>query len=120
MSRRLEGGFDRSTACDASRTADGGVSGGPEVLRIYSDPAGAAHVMREVVARPKLSAQLLEDGNGRWHVIVRGEGAHERVLARVLDLVLRFIDEGRLEFATVEFSGRSITVGRQAASLAAA
>ena len=92
----------------------------PEVLRIYSDPAGAANVMREVVARPKLNARLLEDGNGRWQVVVHGEGGHERVLARVLDLVLRFVEEGRLQFATVEFAGRSITVGRSTPTLAAA
>jgi hypothetical protein len=91
-----------------------------EVLRIHSDPAGAANVMREVVARPKLSAQLLEDGNGRWQVVVEGEDAHERVLAQVLDLVLRFVDEGRLAFATLEFAGRSVTVGRPVQTLAAA
>jgi hypothetical protein len=90
------------------------MSGEAGVLRIYSDPAGAANVMREVVARPKLSAQLLEDENGRWQVVVQGEGAHERVLTRVLDLVLRFVEEGRLEFATLEFAGRTVTLGRPA------
>jgi hypothetical protein len=91
-----------------------------EILRIFSDPAGAANVMREVVARPKLTAELLEDGQGLWQVVVHGEGGHERVLARVLDLVLRFVEEGRLQFARVEFAGRSITVGRPAPALAAA
>ncbi len=92
----------------------------PHVLRIFSDPVGAAHVMREIVARPQLSARLLEDGNGRWHVAVNGEGPHERVLAGVLDLVLRIIDEGRLQFARVEFADRSITLGRSAPAPAAA
>lgn len=92
----------------------------PQVLRIFSDPVGAAHVMREIVARPQLSARLLEDGNGRWHVAVNGEGPHERVLAGVLDLVLRIIDEGRLQFARVEFADRSITLGRPAPAPAAA
>jgi hypothetical protein len=103
MSRGLDGGYD-----------DAGV------LRIYSDPAGAANVMREVVARPKLSARLLEDGNGRWQVAVHGGDAHERVLGLVLDIVHRFVEEGRLQFATLEFAGRSITLGRPVAAVAAA
>ena len=43
-----------------------------EVVRVYSSAAGAASVMREfVVARPGLSAQLIEGDGGRWQVVIR-------------------------------------------------
>lgn len=83
-----------------------------EVVRVYSSPGGAASVMREsVVARPRLSAQLIEDDGGRWHVVIRPDASTDGFLARILDLLLRLLNEGRLQFATVEYEGRTVDLG---------
>ena len=88
------------------------MSADDEIVRVYSDPVGAASVMREVVARPRLSAQLIENGGGRWQVVIRPGASTDRFLVRILDLLLRLLNEGRVQFATVEYEGRTIELGR--------
>jgi hypothetical protein len=88
------------------------MSANDEIVRVYSDPVGAASVMREVVTRPRLSAQLIENGGGRWQVVIRADAATDRFLVRILDLLLGSLNEGRLQFATVEYEGRTIELGR--------
>ena len=75
--------------------------------------------MREfVVARPGLSAQLIEGDGGRWQVVIRPGASTDRFLVCILDLLLRLLNEGRVQFATVEYEGRTVELGRPEPAMA--
>ena len=74
-------------------------------LRVYTDPAGAAELMRRLVGNARFEATLGEE-DGHWFVDVRDvEGA----LRRVVDLVAEEAELGTVSFATVCAGGRTFT-----------
>jgi len=79
----------------------------PEIV-VHADPAGAAYLMKAILAlgeHPSLSEE-----NGRWRVVVRPSSSAEPVLARIVACVASCADERRLEYAMLSFGNRSDTV----------
>lgn len=89
----------------------------PDIV-VHADPAGAAQLMKAVLALGE-DAFLTEE-NGRWRVVVRPSPSAEPVLARIIDCVASCADERRLEYATLSFGSRSYTFYPPDAPLAAA
>jgi len=80
----------------------------PEIV-IHADAAGAAYLMKAVLALGE-DAFLAEE-NGRWRVVVRPSSSPpEPVLARVVDCVASCANDRRLEYATLTFGTRSYAV----------
>jgi hypothetical protein len=67
---------------------------------VHADAAGAAHLMREIVALGSLDA-VLEEHDGHWQVAVRAGDDLQQVLATVREMTSRCIEQGRMEHATV-------------------
>jgi len=81
----------------------------PGDVVIHADPAGAAILMREVLALHLLEAAL-EEHDGDWKVVVHLGSPDGPRLLEVVDLVVRCIDEGQVEFATIRAGKRTYTM----------
>jgi hypothetical protein len=74
-------------------------------IRVYTDPAGAAELMRRLVGIRLFDAVLREE-EGHWYVDVRdGDG----VLRQIVDLVSAATDDGTIGFATLYADDRTRT-----------
>jgi hypothetical protein len=76
---------------------------------VYTSPAGAAHLMKEIVELGAFDAALEED-EGHWRVVVRAGVPGKPVTSGVLRLVAHTIDERELDHATVCVGRRSFTL----------
>jgi hypothetical protein len=76
---------------------------------VESDPAGAANLMREAVAKGGFDVTL-EEHDGCWQVRVHTDEAAAPVLAEVLDLVARCLERGLMGYARLGVGQRSYTV----------
>ena len=92
-------------AATSKRTAT--VAAGDIVVR--ADPAGAANLMRDIVALHDLDVAL-EEHDGHWQVVVRAEDDPESTLARLVAVTAECVERGRMGDATVCFGSRSYTI----------
>jgi hypothetical protein len=87
---------------------------GARDIVVEADPAGAANLMREIVALRSLDVAL-EEHEGHWRVVVRRSVDHEAVLAEVIDATARCVESGDMEHATISVGKRSYTIHPAAA-----
>jgi hypothetical protein len=76
---------------------------------VHADPAGAAHVMREIVALHELTVAL-EEHDGHWQVVVKPGRDAEAALARIIDVTARCVERGCVDFATLCMGKRTYTI----------
>jgi len=76
---------------------------------VHADPAGAANLMREIVALRSLDVTL-EEHEGHWQVVVHASSDHEAALAGVIDATTRCVESGCMERATISVGKRSYTI----------
>jgi hypothetical protein len=88
--------------------ADGDPAPDDDIV-VHTDPAGAANLMREVVALGAFSVAL-EEHDGHWHVAVRGGPHPEAVLARIVDLAASCVERGIMTHATLCIGKRRYTI----------
>ena len=80
-----------------------------EDIVVHADAAGAAHVMREIVALHELSVAL-EEHDGHWQVVVRAARDPEAALAKVIDVTAHCIEKGCVDFATLCIRKRTYSI----------
>jgi nitrate reductase NapAB chaperone NapD len=97
----------RRAAKHLMTTADG--HAGEIVVR--TDPAGAANLMREIVALHSFDVAL-EEHQGHWQVVVRAGAQIEEVLAKIVDVTASCVELGRMTHATLCVGKRSFTIDR--------
>jgi hypothetical protein len=76
---------------------------------VRAGPAGAANLMREVVALNDFDVAL-EELDGDWRVVIRGGPHPEDVLARIVDLTASCVEHGLMDHATLCIGTRSYTI----------
>ena len=89
--------------------AAGGGPARPDDLVVHADPAGAANLMREVVALNAFDVAL-EEHEGHWRVVIRGGPHPEGVLARIVDVAASCVERGLMDHATLCIGKRSYTI----------
>jgi hypothetical protein len=82
---------------------------GADDIVVHADPAGAANLMREIVALRTFDVAL-EEHDGRWQVVVRGGPHPEAVLARIVDLTASCVEHMLIAHATLSIGKRSYTI----------
>jgi hypothetical protein len=85
-----------------------GLTGSDDIV-VHADPAGAANLMREVIALHTFDVAL-EEHDGHWQVVVRGGPHPESVLARVVDLTAGCVERGLMHHATLCVGKRTFTI----------
>jgi hypothetical protein len=76
---------------------------------VHADPAGAANLMREVIALHTFDVAL-EEHDGHWQVVIRGGPHPEEVLATIVDLAASCVERGHMDHATLCVGKRSYTI----------
>jgi hypothetical protein len=76
---------------------------------VHADAAGAAHIMREIVALHELTVAL-EEHDGHWQVVVRPGRDPEEALGKVIDVTARCVESGCVDFATLCVGKRTYTI----------
>jgi len=82
---------------------------GAQDIVVHADPAGAANLMREIVALRDFDVAL-EEREGHWQVVVRAGEDPEAVLVRVIDVTARCVEQGHMECATIRVGKKSYTI----------
>jgi hypothetical protein len=81
----------------------------PYDIVVHADAAGAARLMREIVALRELDVAL-EEKDGHWQVVVGTHGHVDGVLARVIDVTAHCVGMGWMAHATLCLGKRSYTI----------
>jgi glycine cleavage system aminomethyltransferase T len=103
------GGMPESRARRAAKHLVTAPDGQVGEIVVQADPAGAAHLMREIVARYSFDVAL-EEHEGHWLVVVRTGPQAEEVLAKVVDVTAWCVEAGRMAHATLCVGKRSYTI----------
>jgi hypothetical protein len=96
----------------ARRSASQLAGAAREDIVVEADAAGAANLMREIVALRNVRVAL-EEHDGRWQVVVRPGEDYDAVLAGVVELTARCVERGCMEHATLSVRERSSTIRRE-------
>jgi hypothetical protein len=80
-----------------------------EDIVVHADAAGAAHIMREIVALHDLSIPL-EEHDGHWQVVVRPGRDPKPALAKIIEVTARCVEKGCVDFATLCVGKRTYTI----------
>lgn len=82
------------------------LSSAANTVRIHSDAAGAAHLMRELVGIAAFQVSLIEE-QGQWQVVVRASADFREAVENVIRIVRCCLAAGLVAFASVHIGARS-------------
>ncbi len=98
MSRLVPVGFGEKVSLEL-------LSSAANTVRIHSDAAGAAHLMRELVGIAAFQVSLIEE-QGQWQVVVCAGADLRGVVEDVIEVVRRCLAAGLAAFASVHVGAR--------------
>ncbi len=98
MSRRVPVGSVEKVPLELLRS-------GANTVRIHSDAAGAAHLMRELLGIGAFQVSLIEE-QGQWQVVVRATADFRAAVQDVIQAVRRCLAAGLAAFASIHIGAR--------------